>query len=85
MYTERKKLNESQYDCPFMTEKLRNLEKEKTLLGVIHKYTKAVIRIYFPNQLVLQGIFRPLETVQQIKDFVNCYLEQPDAEFSLCE
>ncbi|XP_014206334.1 tether containing UBX domain for GLUT4 [Copidosoma floridanum] len=83
LHIDMQRLNDRLKESPLMTEKLRNLEKEKNVLTTIHKYTKAVIRIYFPNQLVLQGIFRPLESVQAIKDFVKAYLEHPQTDFAL--
>ncbi|XP_011496389.1 PREDICTED: tether containing UBX domain for GLUT4 [Ceratosolen solmsi marchali] len=70
-------------DAPLITAAQRELEENKTKLNILHKYQQAVIRIQFPNQFVLQGLFGPLETVQSIKDFIKTYLEHPEEDFVL--
>ena len=72
-------------ESPLLTETQRQLDNDKKTLSQLHKYQRAIIRIQFPNQLVLQGLFGPLETVQTIKDFVKTYLENPEKEFTLCK
>ncbi|KAJ8684212.1 hypothetical protein QAD02_020004 [Eretmocerus hayati] len=70
-------------DAPLLTAALRELEKDKAKLNYLHKYQQSIIRIQFPSQMVLQGLFKPLETVQTIKDFVRTYLEHPESDFTL--
>lgn len=72
-------------ESPFLTVSQRQLDIDKTTLSQLHKYQRAMIRIQFPDQLVLQGLFGPLETVQSIKDFVKNYLQNPEKEFTLCK
>lgn len=72
-------------DSPLLTSAQRELAKDKQKLNRLHKYQKAIIRIQFPNALVLQGLFNPIETVQTVKDFVKSYLENPETDFSLCK
>ncbi|XP_043469265.1 tether containing UBX domain for GLUT4 isoform X2 [Leptopilina heterotoma] len=70
-------------DSPLLTEALRETENNKKKLEHVNKYHWAIIRIQFPDQLVLQGLFRPEETVQDIKNFVRNYLKNPENEFVL--
>lgn len=72
-------------DAPLATGAQRELDSNKTTLNKLHKYRRAVLRIQFPNQMVLQGLFGPLETVNAVKDFVKEYLANPDCEFVLCK
>ncbi|XP_076001897.1 tether containing UBX domain for GLUT4 [Genypterus blacodes] len=73
--SERKVLEEA----PLMTKALRESQmKEK-----MDRYPKVVLRIQFPDRHVLQGFFRPLETVASVRDFVKSHLEDPRLHFYL--
>lgn len=73
--SERKLLEEA----PLMTKSLREAQmKEK-----MDRYPKVVLRVQFPDRHVLQGFFRPLETVGAVKDFVRSHLENPQLSFYL--
>lgn len=73
--SERKLLEEA----PLMTKALReNQIKEK-----MQRYPKVVLRIQFPDRHVLQGFFRPLETVGVLRQFVRSHLENPQLSFYL--
>ncbi|XP_035813207.2 tether containing UBX domain for GLUT4 isoform X1 [Amphiprion ocellaris] len=73
--SERKLLEES----PLMTKSLREAQmKEK-----MDRYPKVVLRVQFPDRHVLQGFFRPLETVGAVKQFVRSHLEDPQLSFYL--
>nr|XP_057947527.1 tether containing UBX domain for GLUT4 isoform X2 [Doryrhamphus excisus] len=73
--SERKLLEEA----PLMTKSLREtLMKEK-----MDRYPKVVLRVQFPDGHVLQGFFRPLETVGAVMHFVRSHLEDPQLTFYL--
>ncbi|XP_077462217.1 tether containing UBX domain for GLUT4 isoform X2 [Stigmatopora argus] len=73
--SERKLLEEA----PLTTQNLREAQmKEK-----MDRYPKVVLRIQFPDQHVLQGFFRPLETVGALTNFVRSHLENPQLRFYL--
>ncbi|XP_062244709.1 tether containing UBX domain for GLUT4 [Platichthys flesus] len=73
--SERKVLEEA----PLMTKSLReNQMKEK-----MYRYPKVVLRVQFPDRHVLQGFFRPLETVDTVRSFVRSHLENPQLSFYL--
>ncbi|NXI90538.1 ASPC1 protein, partial [Psophia crepitans] len=73
--TEMKRLEEA----PLMTKSLREAQlKEK-----LERYPKVVLRVYFPDRHVLQGFFRPGETVGVLRDFVRSHLADADLPFYL--
>ena len=72
-------------ESSFLTEPQRQCENNKKIFKKLKKYQKAIIRIQFPNQMVLQGLFEPLENVQSIKDFVKEHLKNPEEDFVLCK
>ncbi|KAL4648653.1 tether containing UBX domain for GLUT4-like [Arapaima gigas] len=73
--SERKHLEET----PLMTKNMRESQmKEK-----MERYPKVVVRIQFPDRHVLQGFFRPLETVSILKQFVRNHLADPQMNFYL--
>lgn len=80
-----KRRREQLEDAPLLTEAQRQLDRNKHILDQLVKYRRTVIRIQFPDQFVLQGLFEPLETIQVIKDFIKSYLENSDCEFTICE
>ncbi|XP_060796989.1 tether containing UBX domain for GLUT4 isoform X2 [Neoarius graeffei] len=66
-------------EAPLMTQSLREAQKKEK----IDKYPKVVLRVQFPDRRVLQGFFRPLETVTVLKQFVRTHLRDPDLPFYL--
>ncbi|XP_033123774.1 tether containing UBX domain for GLUT4-like [Anneissia japonica] len=71
--------HQSASDAPLQTSKMReNKERQKML-----RYKKIVVRIVFPDKTVLQGFFRPQETVQALFEFVQTSLEEKSLEFYL--
>ncbi|XP_015110487.1 tether containing UBX domain for GLUT4 isoform X2 [Diachasma alloeum] len=78
-----KRQREAFEENPLLTNAQRELERTQSTLNKLHKYRKTIIRIQFPGQMVLQGIFGPVETVQHIKDFIKEYLENSEKDFDL--
>ncbi|KAK3533690.1 hypothetical protein QTP70_023994 [Hemibagrus guttatus] len=80
-------------EAPLMTQSLREAQKKEK----INRYPKVspyqysdpdspvqvVLRVQFPDRRVLQGFFRPLETVAVLKQFVRTHLQDPDLPFYL--
>ncbi|EFA01451.2 tether containing UBX domain for GLUT4 [Tribolium castaneum] len=78
----RRKRNEMD-NANLMTSAMRNLEESKKQLRQLRKYKQSVIRVQFPDRSILQGSFKPSETVKDIKDFVTSFLEDPNSDFHL--
>ena len=49
------------------------------------RYERVAIRLQFPDQQVLQALFRPRETVHALYKFVAQRLARANADFYLCE
>ncbi|KAL4450986.1 hypothetical protein ABPG74_021308 [Tetrahymena malaccensis] len=56
-------------------------EYEKLLKDPV--YTKSLIRIKFPQNVILEGNFCPMETIKHVIDFVALNLENPEVPFYL--
>ncbi|XP_062194130.1 plant UBX domain-containing protein 2-like [Phragmites australis] len=57
--------------------------KEKQALAARQKYKQAVIRVQFPDRVILQGVFLPGEPTGSLYEFVASALKQPGLEFEL--
>lgn len=77
------RLREDLEEAPLLTNVQRQLNQEKETLNQLHKYRLTIIRIHFPDQFVLQGLFRPMETVQAIKEFIKGYLIDANSDFAI--
>ncbi|XP_052262738.1 tether containing UBX domain for GLUT4-like [Dreissena polymorpha] len=66
-------------DQPLMTSAMRKAHLEE-LYG---KYERVVIRVQFHDKLVLQGVFRPRETIFAVQKFVKDHLEDKSLQFYL--
>ncbi|XP_067403226.1 tether containing UBX domain for GLUT4 isoform X2 [Emydura macquarii macquarii] len=75
LQSERKRLEEA----PLMTKSLREAQMKEKL----ERYPKVVLRVQFPDRHVLQGFFRPNETVGILRDFVRSHLADPELPFYL--
>ncbi|OIW10079.1 hypothetical protein TanjilG_32819 [Lupinus angustifolius] len=72
----RKRLEESQLLIP------KSL-KEKQAKAARKRYTRTIIRIQFPDGVVLQGVFSPLEPTTALYEFVSSALKELALEFEL--
>ncbi|XP_068607234.1 tether containing UBX domain for GLUT4 isoform X2 [Brachionichthys hirsutus] len=66
-------------EAPLMTTALREAQKKEKM----ERYPKVVLRVQFPDRHVLQGFFRPLETVGAVMHFVRRNLEDSELRFYL--
>ncbi|XP_020221606.1 plant UBX domain-containing protein 2 [Cajanus cajan] len=72
----RKKLADSQLLIP------KSL-REKQAKASRKRYSKTIIRIQFPDGVVLQGVFAPWEPTTALYEFVSSSLKEPGLEFDL--
>lgn len=71
-------------NAPLMTTKLRELEDaKKTLIQL--QYKETLIRVQFPNRLVLQTVFKPIDTIDSVKAFLKRYIHEDIQQYELCE
>ncbi|XP_067120877.1 tether containing UBX domain for GLUT4 [Centruroides vittatus] len=64
---------------PLETSTLRERRQQTQLLS----YKFSIIRIYFPDRFVLQGIFLPTETIGDVMKFVRKFLNRENTDFYL--
>lgn len=72
-------------DGQLCTSEMRKIEKTQNKLTLISRYRKCIIRIHFPDRLVLQTVFESMETVLDIIKFIRKYLVDESLEFTLCK
>ncbi|CAN1138220.1 Plant UBX domain-containing protein 2 [Linum perenne] len=72
----KKKLAESQLLIP-------KSFREKQAKAARKKYTRTIVRIQFPDGVVLQGVFAPWETTTALYEFVGTALKDSSLEFEL--
>lgn len=65
------------------THAMRSLEENKRQLRQLAQYKSTVIRVQFPDRTVLQGCFKPIETIGVVQEFVREYLEDGSIDFYL--
>ncbi|ERE67859.1 tether containing UBX domain for GLUT4-like isoform 1 [Cricetulus griseus] len=75
--SERKRLEEA----PLVTKAFREAQMKEKL----ERYPKVALRVLFPDRYILQGFFRPSETVGDLRDFVRSHLGNPELSFYLCK
>ena len=78
LQTRRKELE----NAPLILGKQRQLKQSKRHMN---QYKRTIIRIRFPDLTVLQGIFKPSETIKNVHLFIKKYLNDPEAPFYLCK
>lgn len=84
LYRDLKAQTQQLDDAPLLTSELREMEHNNQTLTKLGKYHKAIIRIQFPNRLVLQMCFSPVETIQNIIDFIRPYVVDSVSSYYLC-
>lgn len=72
----KKKLDDSQL-------LISKTSREKMAAANKRKYKAAIIRVQFPDGVVLQGMFLPWESTTAIYEFVSTSLRNPNTQFSL--
>ncbi|XP_056097761.1 tether containing UBX domain for GLUT4 isoform X1 [Rhinichthys klamathensis goyatoka] len=66
-------------EAPLMTKSLRESQMKEKL----DRYPKVALRVQFPDRQVLQGFFRPLETVAALRSFIRSLLQDQQLQFYL--
>merc|ERR1712150_55712 len=81
MYSKTTKTNE--FNAMLMSNETR--QKMLAKLNTSKKYKYCLIRIKFPDELILQGTFRPSDSTSKVFDFVKENLILPDLPYELVE
>ncbi|XP_043209292.1 tether containing UBX domain for GLUT4-like [Amphibalanus amphitrite] len=70
-------------NSPLLTAGQREARRQADLLTRLSAHRHCVVRVQFPDRLVLQGVFLSTDTVQVVMDFTAQFLEDPAAKFTL--
>ena len=68
---------------PLMTKEMREMEKQAKILSALNQYPVTQLRIYFPDNYVIQASFKPHDTIKCVMEFLRQFLIQQDMEFCL--
>ncbi|KAK9888207.1 hypothetical protein WA026_000475 [Henosepilachna vigintioctopunctata] len=79
----RRNKEEAEKGGPLLTAALRQLEESEKQLRKINKYSVCIIRILFPDRIVLQGVFSPTDSVKTVSEFVAEHLSNINTPFYL--
>ncbi|XP_044759451.1 tether containing UBX domain for GLUT4 [Coccinella septempunctata] len=79
----RKHAEEAEEGGPLLTAALRQLEESKKQLRHLSKYRKCIIRILFPDRVILQGVFAPKDSIKTVSEFVKEHLAVANIPFYL--
>ncbi|XP_050425420.1 tether containing UBX domain for GLUT4 [Adelges cooleyi] len=70
-------------DGQLCTNAMRVLQKTQNQLNLLYQYKKCIVRVHFPNRLVLQSVFKSTENVSDVISFLRKYLVDGSMEFHL--
>jgi len=66
-----------------LTTDMKESLKEGEKLAMLGRYKSSLVRIQFPSRLTVQGVFKPHNTIGEIKDWLRPLLINPEATFQL--
>lgn len=70
-------------NMPLLTASKRDdIEKQQSKIN-LNSYKNVVVRIQFPDHIILQGIFSPSNRIEDVINFIKEHLECPDKPFHL--
>lgn len=53
--------------------------------GRFSGYKNVVVRVQFPDQIILQGVFTPSNTIEDVTNFIKQHLQEPEKPFHICK
>ncbi|GBP19847.1 Tether containing UBX domain for GLUT4 [Eumeta japonica] len=70
-------------NAPLVTGEKRQEMEKQTLQEKLSTYKNVVVRIQFPDQIILQGVFEPVNTIKDIINFIKQHLRSPEEPFQI--
>ncbi|KAI8426241.1 hypothetical protein MSG28_005153 [Choristoneura fumiferana] len=61
------------------------LTVEETSQMRLSAHKHVVVRVQFPDHIILQGIFSPDDTIEVVINFIKAHLQTPDKPFHICK
>ncbi|XP_050351669.1 tether containing UBX domain for GLUT4 [Nymphalis io] len=70
-------------NMPILTSTKREEFAQQASLSKINMYKNVVVRIQFPDNIILQGVFTPNNTIEEVQNFVKEHLHNQDKPFHI--
>ncbi|XP_047534689.1 tether containing UBX domain for GLUT4 isoform X1 [Vanessa atalanta] len=70
-------------NTPILTSTKREEFAQQASLSKINMYKNVVVRIQFPDNMILQGVFTPNNTIEEVQNFVKEHLQNQDKPFHI--
>ncbi|KAL0822516.1 hypothetical protein ABMA28_004567 [Loxostege sticticalis] len=70
-------------NTPLLTASKKQSVEQQTSQQKLKLYKNVVVRVQFPDRIILQGVFLPTDTIQDVIDFIKSHLKNPDKPFHI--
>ncbi|CAB3251643.1 unnamed protein product [Arctia plantaginis] len=70
-------------NTPLMLASTRDDNHAQSSQEKLNLYKNVVVRIQFPDQIILQGIFSPSNTIEDVTNFIKDHLHYPHEKFDI--
>lgn len=68
-------------NTPLLTSSKQKEFEEQASLQKLNLYKHVVVRVQFPDHIILQGIFIPTNTIEDVTNFIKEHLRNPNKKF----
>ncbi|XP_045766666.1 tether containing UBX domain for GLUT4 [Maniola jurtina] len=83
MYHELQKRRMELENTPMLTSAKREELEQQASVQKLNTYKNVVVRIQFPDNMILQGVFTPDNTIEDVQKFVKEHLHSQDKPFHI--
>ncbi|CAH0398754.1 unnamed protein product [Chilo suppressalis] len=70
-------------NTPLLTTSKKEEIQKQTSQQRLELYKNVVVRIQFPDRIILQGVFAPTDMIQNVVNFVKTHLQTPERQFHI--
>ncbi|XP_075979255.1 tether containing UBX domain for GLUT4 [Anticarsia gemmatalis] len=70
-------------NTPLSTSTQREDKNKDVLEKKLNQYKNVVVRVQFPDHIILQGIFAPTNTIEDVTNFIKEHLQTPNKDFHI--
>ncbi|CAG9793879.1 unnamed protein product [Diatraea saccharalis] len=70
-------------NTPLITTSKKEEIQKQTSQQRLESYKNVVVRIQFPDRIILQGVFMPTDKIQNVIEFIKTHLQTPERQFHI--
>ncbi|XP_021181445.3 tether containing UBX domain for GLUT4 [Helicoverpa armigera] len=70
-------------NTPLLTSSKQKEFEEQASIQKLNLYKNVVVRVQFPDHIILQGIFTPTNTIEDVTNFIKEHLRNPNKQFHI--